>query len=89
MIAMIGELFGAESMGQVYGHLHSYFHNNESATESLGIVLVHFFVRRTFIMVIIIIPSLLQPLGTICYERCLPSCEVCKKPLSLLTNTNS
>ena len=42
MIAMIGELFGAESMDQVYGHLHSYFHNNESATESLGIVLVNF-----------------------------------------------
>ena len=36
VITMIGELFGAESKGQVYGHLHSYLHDNEISTKNLG-----------------------------------------------------
>ena len=36
VITMISELFGAESKGQVYGHLHSFFFENKQATKSLG-----------------------------------------------------
>ena len=38
IISLIGELFGAESKGQVYGHLHSYFSSNECATNSLSML---------------------------------------------------
>lgn len=33
---MLGELFGAESKGQVYGHLHSYLYDNASSTSTLS-----------------------------------------------------
>ena len=36
-MCLIGELFGAESKGQVYGHLHSYF-SSECATNSLSML---------------------------------------------------
>lgn len=35
-ITLLGELFGAESKGQVYGHLHSYLFDNESLTTSIS-----------------------------------------------------
>jgi hypothetical protein len=38
VIALIGELFGAESKGQVYGHLHSFLSINECATSSISTV---------------------------------------------------
>ena len=38
IIALIGELFGAESKGQVYGLLHSYLTANECATSSLSML---------------------------------------------------
>ena len=34
-ITMLDELFGAESKGQVYGHLHSYLFDNESSLSTL------------------------------------------------------
>jgi hypothetical protein len=34
-ITMLGELFGAESKGQVYGHLHSFLHDNHKLTPTL------------------------------------------------------
>ena len=33
---MMGEVFGAESKSQVYGHLHAFFYDNENATTSLS-----------------------------------------------------
>lgn len=35
-ITMLGELFGAESKGQVYGHLNSYLFDNESLTSTIS-----------------------------------------------------
>ena len=35
VITLVGELFGAESKGQVYGLLHTYLSENESHTKSL------------------------------------------------------
>ena len=35
-IALFGELFGAESKQQVYGHLHAYSFNNEETASSVS-----------------------------------------------------
>lgn len=47
VIALIGELFGAESKGQVYGHLHSFLSINECATSSIS--MLSYYVYYTFI----------------------------------------
>ena len=35
-ITLLGEVFGAESKGQVYGHLHSYFFDNFKSTSNIS-----------------------------------------------------
>ena len=35
-ITMLGELFGAESKGQVYGYLHSYLYENDAVTSTIS-----------------------------------------------------
>lgn len=35
-VVMIGELYGAESKSQVYGHLHTFLQENEAETKSIG-----------------------------------------------------
>lgn len=35
-ITMLGELFGAESKGQVYGYLYSYLYENDAVTSSIS-----------------------------------------------------
>ena len=35
-ITMLGELYGAESKGQVYGYLHSYLYENDAVTSSIS-----------------------------------------------------
>ena len=39
-ITILGELFGAESKAQVYGHLHAYLFDNESLTAILSKILI-------------------------------------------------
>ena len=38
---LAGELFGAESKGQVYGHLHAYLFDNESSLSTLSSQCMH------------------------------------------------
>ena len=40
-ITMVGELYGAESKQQVYGHLHSYFFDNGDTTSSISKICTH------------------------------------------------
>jgi hypothetical protein len=37
IIVLVGELFGAESMSQVYGSVHTFLQENEQAAKDLGI----------------------------------------------------
>ena len=39
IIVLMGELFGAESMSQVYGSSHTFLQENKQATNNLGIII--------------------------------------------------
>ena len=39
---MLGELYGAESKGQVYGHIHAYLHDNKTSTATISTLLLNF-----------------------------------------------
>ena len=40
-ITILGKLFGAESKGQVYGHLHAYLYDNKSSLLTLSWQYLH------------------------------------------------